>query len=408
MSVFTHKQIILGVTGSIACYKAAYLASRLTQAGAMVDVILTQAAQKFILPLTFQSVTGRRVYTDEALWGAEGHVLHVSLAKKADLILIAPVTAHSIAKLAQGQADNLLSLTVLSAGTTRPLLLAPAMDGQMFHHPATQENLNRLHQQGAMILGPEMGHLASGLVATGRMSEPEQIFRYIRYQFSRSGELRGRKLVVTAGGTQEPIDPVRIITNHSSGKQGVAIAQAALDAGADVTLISPALHLEIPYGATHLLTPTAQQMQEAVLAACQTADALVMAAAVADFRPVNPANHKLKKDAGTPTILLEPNPDILQAVHQQKRDFGYPKMTIGFAAETQDLVRHAQSKLQRKGLDLIVANDVSANDAGFGVDSNRVTLIFADGRQESLQLMSKTAIANYLVQHLALFLGESL
>ncbi len=245
------KNILLGVTGSIAAYKAADLASRLTQAGALVDVILTPAATEFVSPLTFQSVTGRPAFTEEALWGAEAHVLHVGLGHGADLFAVAPATANTVAKLAHGIADNLLVLAALSFGpgtASRPLLIAPAMDAGMLDHPATQENLETLRQRGAVIIGPEVGHLASGLEALGRMTEPNVLLGHIRYLLTRLGPLQGRQVVVTAGGTQEAIDPVRVLTNRSSGKQGYALAQAALDAGAQVTLISTPVSLSAPQG----------------------------------------------------------------------------------------------------------------------------------------------------------------
>jgi phosphopantothenoylcysteine decarboxylase/phosphopantothenate--cysteine ligase len=236
MSVFSGKHILLGVTGSIAAYKAADLASKLMQMEAKVDVILTGGAEKFITPLTFQAVTGRRALTDADLWGGEAHVLHVELGHSADLLAVAPCTANTIAKLAHGQADNLLTITALAANC--PMLIAPAMDGGMFSHPATQENLKVLQSRGVIIVGPAEGHLASGLSGKGRMVEPVEVLGYIRLALAQEGVLSGRKVVVTAGGTQEPIDPVRVITNRSTGKQGYALAQAALDAGGQVTLIT--------------------------------------------------------------------------------------------------------------------------------------------------------------------------
>ena len=391
------KQIILGVSGSIACYKAADLASKLSQAGAKVTAILTQAATQFITPLTFQSVTGQRAYTDADLWGNEAHVLHVGLGHQADLLVIAPATANTLGKLAHGTADDLLSLTALAA--TCPLVLAPAMDGGMFTHPATQANVQILAGRGAILIGPEEGHLASGLVAKGRMTEPLALLGRIRHLLAQQGPLRGKKVVVSAGGTREAVDPVRYLTNHSSGKQGFAIAQAALDAGADVTLITTAA-LPTPSGAHRIDVESAQEMLAAVLQECSTADALVMAAAVADFRPAQVATQKIKKQGDVPTLELTPNPDILAAVAQQRREGNYPRMVVGFAAETQNLLQNAQSKLERKALDLIVANDVSASDAGFAVDTNRVTLLYADGTQESLPLQSKTAVAERVVSEI--------
>jgi phosphopantothenoylcysteine decarboxylase / phosphopantothenate---cysteine ligase len=394
------KKIVLGVTGSIAVYKAADLASKLAQAGAIVDVILTPAATEFISPLTFQSVTGRPAYTDKALWGAEAHVLHVGLGHTADMFVVAPATANTIAKLAHGLADNLLVLTGLSfgAGTPdRPLLVAPAMDGGMLDHPATQQNLDILRQRGAMVIGPEIGHLASGLEARGRMTEPAVLLGHIRYSLTRHGPLRGRHVVVTAGGTQESIDPVRLLTNRSSGKQGYALAQAALDAGAEVTLISAPTHLEVPLGAKLVKAASAAEMETAVLQACSAADALIMAAAVADFKPAKSASHKIKKASGLPVIDLEPTSDILSLVSGKKQRSGNPQVLIGFAAETQDLLSNAAVKLKAKGLDLIVANDVSGPGSGFAGDTNQVTFLYADGQVKPLPLLSKAEVAEMIL-----------
>jgi len=394
------KNILLGVTGSIAAYKAADLASKLTQVGALVDVILTPAATEFVSPLTFQSVTGRPAFTDKALWGAESHVLHVGLGHSADLFAIAPVTANTLAKLAHGIADNLLVLSALSfgAGTLeRPLLLAPAMDGGMLNHPSTQANLELLHSRGAVIIGPETGHLASGLEARGRMAEPAVLLGHIRYLLTRGGPLKGHRVVVTAGGTQEPIDPVRMLTNRSSGKQGYALAQAALDAGAEVTLISAPVALEVPQGAEIIHAASASEMEAAVLKACKIADVLLMAAAVADYRPTWKATQKIKKDSGIPTLALEPTVDILLAVAQHRQKAGTPKLVVGFAAETQDLASNASAKLRAKNLDMIVANDVSSPDSGFSVDTNQVTLLFADGQNVALPVMSKTEVASRVI-----------
>lgn len=398
MTLLADKKILLGVTGSIAAYKAADLASKLAQAGARVDVLLTQAALQFVTPLTFQSVSGRRAYTDTDLWGSDGHVQHIGLGKSADLLLVAPASANTLARLAHGLADNLLTVTALAA--TCPLMLAPAMDGGMFAHPATQANLDVLRQRGAMIVGPAAGHLASGLVGVGRMVEPTELLGQVRLLFARSGPLAGRQVVVTAGGTQEPIDPVRVIANRSSGKQGYALAQAALDLGAAVTLISGPVALAPPAGARLVSVQTAQQMLEAVLQNLPTADALVMAAAVADFRPAAPARQKLKKGSGIPEIRLEHTPDILRSVADYRAIQGRPLCVVGFAAESQDLLENAGAKLSAKRLDLIAANDISAADAGFGVDTNRITLLYPDGQQEPLPLMGKDEAAEQIMLRL--------
>jgi phosphopantothenoylcysteine decarboxylase/phosphopantothenate--cysteine ligase len=392
------KHILLGVTGSIACYKAAELASRLTQSGAQVQVILTAAAQQFVTPLTFQSVTGQRAYVDADLWGSEGHVQHIGLGKSADLLVIAPASANTLAKLAHGTADNLLSVTALAAAC--PLLVAPTMDGGMFMHPATQYNLETLRQRGAVVVGPAQGHLASGLIGIGRMVEPFELLGHIRNLLARAGPLVGRRIVVTAGGTQEPIDPVRSLTNRSSGKQGFALAQAALDLGAEVTLITGPVNLPTPTGALRIDIRTSGEMLEAVMAALQQCDVLVMAAAVADFRPAAPAAHKIKKEMGVPEIHLERTRDILAVVAESKQRTGWPLVTVGFAAESEHLLENAQAKLKAKKLDMIVANDISAADSGFGADTNRVIFLFADGRRENLQLMEKEEVAQSIMDHI--------
>jgi phosphopantothenoylcysteine decarboxylase/phosphopantothenate--cysteine ligase len=401
MTIFTDKHIVLGVTGSIAAFKAADLASKLTQQGALVDVVLTSAAEKFITPLTFQSVTGRRAYTDADLWGGEAHVLHVGMGHSADLLIIAPCTANTIAKLAHGLADNLLAVTALAAAC--PVLVAPAMDGGMFSHPATQDNVHILKERGVLFVGPTEGHLASGLSGVGRMVEPAEVLGHIRLALGRKGPLSGRKAVVTAGGTQEPVDPVRVLTNRSSGKQGFALAQATLDLGAHVVLIATptADGLTPPVGARVIHVTTAKDMQTAVLAESADADLLLMAAAVADFAVTQAAPDKLKKRDGIPQIQLELAPDVLAEVADLKGRKGCPRVTVGFAAESRDLVDNATAKLASKKLDIIAANDISASDAGFGVDTNRVTLLFADGRREELPLSSKSEIADILVARAA-------
>ncbi|MCC6300661.1 MAG: bifunctional phosphopantothenoylcysteine decarboxylase/phosphopantothenate--cysteine ligase CoaBC [Anaerolineales bacterium] len=399
MPVLSNKRIVLGVTGSIAAYKAADLASKLTQAGALVDVILTDAAQKFISPLTFQSVTGRRAYADSDLWGNEAHVLHVGLGHAADLLVLAPCTANTIAKLAHGQSDSLLTVTALAA--TCPLVIAPAMDVGMYDHAATQENLDTLRKRGAYIVEPTEGHLASGLTGKGRLPETPELIGHIRFILGRDGWLAHRKVIVTAGGTQEPLDPVRVLTNKSSGKQGYALAQAALDAGAQVTLITTPTALTPPVGAKIVHVQTAKQMLDAVLSESSDADVLIMAAAVADFRPKTSAKDKIKKEGGIPQIELEGTDDILKAVSSQKGGAKRPPVVVGFAAESRDLLENASNKLKSKGLDMIAANDVSASDAGFSVETNRVTLLFADGRKESLPLMSKIEVAETMIERIA-------
>jgi phosphopantothenoylcysteine decarboxylase / phosphopantothenate---cysteine ligase len=402
MSIFTNKHILLGVTGSIAAYKAADLASKLTQAGAQVDVILSSAAEKFVTPLTFQSVTGRRAFIDSDLWGNEAHVIHVGLGHSTNLLIIAPCTANTIAKLAHGQADTLLTVTALAAQC--PLVIAPAMDGGMYEHPATQENLDTLRKRGVTIIEPASGHLASGLVGVGRLPETAELIGRARLVLGRNGRLAAKKVVITAGGTQEPLDPVRVLTNRSSGKQGYAIAQAALDAGAQVLLVTTPTSLPPPVGAQVIHVETAGQMLEAVLQESAGADALIMAAAVADFRPKTIADNKIKKEGGIPQIELEATEDILKTVAASGVDGKRPRVVAGFAAESQSLLENAVIKLQSKNLDLIAANDISAKDAGFAVENNRITLLFKDGHREALSLMSKNEVAEIIIERIAALL----
>lgn len=389
------KKVLLGVTGSIAAYKAAEIASQLTQIGAIVDVVLTESAVKFITPLTFQSVTGRKAYVDADLWGGEGHVTHVGLGRAADLLLIAPVSANTLARLAYGFGDNLLSLTALACHC--PIMLAPAMDVGMFEHPATQASVKILEQRGVHFIGPAEGHLASGLVGVGRMVEPVEVIGAARWLLSRKGPLTGKKVVVTAGGTREPIDPVRLITNRSSGKQGYAIAQAAQDAGADVTLISTT-NLPAPTNSTFIQVQTVAEMHAVVMKEATGTDLLVMAAAPADFRPARKASDKIKKEKGLPAIDMVPTIDILLAVAEERGKSGWPKKVIGFAAESRDLLDNASAKLKRKHLDMIVANDISQPDSGFEVDMNRVTFIYSDGTADPQPKMNKQEVAEAIIK----------
>lgn len=402
MNPLQGKRIVLGVSGSVAAYKAADLASKLTQAGALVDVILSEGAERFVTPLTFASLTGRKARA--SLWEDDAHVIHVGLGEGADLLVIAPCTANTLAKLAAGQADNLLTLTALAARC--PVLVAPAMDGGMFEHPATQANLQTLRQRGVQILGPAKGRMASGLVGLGRMLEPAEILGHIRLALSRNGPLAGKHVVVSAGGTQEPLDPVRYLTNRSSGKQGFALAQAALDLGARVSLVvgATAAALSTPTGAERTDVQTAAQMAEAVLGLSREADVLIMAAAVADFRPRQVQAHKIKKGA-LPRLELEHTQDILMAVAEQRWRVGRPAVVVGFAAESERLLENAQDKLERKGLSMIVANDISAPDAGFAVDTNRVSLVLPGGVVEHLPLMTKDEVAGEVLRRVVSLLG---
>jgi phosphopantothenoylcysteine decarboxylase/phosphopantothenate--cysteine ligase len=399
MNLLPGKRILLGVSGGIAAYKAAALSSRLVQGGALLDVVMTEAARQFITPLTFQALTQRSVYTDMFAIPAGENIPHIKLAKEADLLIIAPATANTLAKLAVGLADNLL--TAVALATDAPLLLAPAMETGMWGHQATQANVATLVERGATIVGPATGRLASGRSGAGRMAEPDEIVEMAQVVLARGGTLAGRRVVVTAGGTREPIDPVRLITNRSSGKMGYALALSARDRGAQVTLIATLTPWPEPLGVEVVRVETALQMRQAVLDALPGSDALVMAAAVADYRPETAAQQKIKKGEESLTLRLVRNPDILAEVAGEREATGHPRVVVGFAAETANLLENARAKLEKKRLDLIVANDVSAADSGFAVDTNRVTLLSADGGVEALPLLSKAEVAERVMDKVA-------
>ena len=388
---------MLGVTGSIAVYKVVELARRLTQAGATVQVIMTPGAVKFVQPLTFQALTYRPVEVEMFGTFDDRAAGHVAMGQQADLIVIAPATAHTLARLAGGFADDLLGTTVLAAHA--PIVVAPAMETHMWSDPATIANVETLQARGMTIVEPESGELASGLVGQGRLASLERIEAALADALRRSTALAGRHVVVTAGPTLEPIDPVRVISNRSSGKMGYAVAAAALAAGARVTLISGPTALRAPAGATVVPVETAAELQAAVLAALPDADAVVMAAAIADYRPAEVAARKLKKqDTGAElTIRLIQNPDVLKAIVAARRP---GTLVVGFKAETGDATGPAARMRRDKGLDLVVANDVSEPGSGFGSDTDRVTLVSLDGA-ESLPLLSKTEVARRIVAKLA-------
>lgn len=387
--VLKDRSIVLGVTGGIAAYKAAALCSHLVQAGAVVDVILTDAAREFVAPLTFQALTHRPVITDMFALLAETEIGHVTLARRAELIIIAPLTANTLAKLAMGLADNMLTCTVLAA--TAPLLLAPAMESHMWANPLTQDNLTRLcAQRDVTVIGPKEGRLASGASGVGRMAEPEEILDAARWVLARSGPLAGRRVVVTAGGTREPLDPIRFLGNRSSGQMGYALARAARDRGARVTLITTTGQPP-PFGVEGVAVETAAEMGEAVLGRLPETDLLLMAAAVADYRPAAVAEHKIKKSETERTVTLVRTIDILSQVAERRRA---DQVIVGFAAETEDLIVHAQDKLHRKKLDLIVANDARQ---AMGAAENQVVLLSADGRVEELPLLPKEEVAHRIL-----------
>ena len=386
------RSVVLGVSGSIAAYKAADLASKLVQAGAVVDVILTDAAQQFVTPFTFRSLTGRPVYTNMFEPATDAGEEHVALARRADLVVVAPATATTLARFAYGLADDMLALTVLA--TQAPVLVAPAMDSQMWQAAATQANVSTLRNRDFVFIGPESGRLASGHTGAGRMSEPEKILGAAKYELAKLGDLAGRHLVISAGGTREPIDPVRVITNRSSGKMGYALAEAARDRGARVTLVSTEPSLPLPYGVELAPVESVAEMRQAVLAACAAADVLIMAAAMSDFRLAEAAEQKLKKGEGGMVLPLVKNESFFPEVPSSV-------VKVAFAAETENLIENALRKpLSHGPLDLIVANDVSAADAGFGVDTNRVVIIDAAGGQQELPLLTKYEVAHHILDRL--------
>ncbi|MGD1992381.1 MAG: bifunctional phosphopantothenoylcysteine decarboxylase/phosphopantothenate--cysteine ligase CoaBC [Anaerolineae bacterium] len=405
--ILKDRRIVLGITGGISAYKVCSLASSLTQAGAQVDVVMTEAATRFVAPLTFEALTGRPAYTSMWETGGEAlptHIAHVGLAHAADLLVIAPATANTMAKLANGLADNLLSTLALAARC--PILLVPAMDVGMWSNPATQANVDRLRQRGVKFAGPAWGRMASGLEGEGRMIEPDEILGHVRLVFGRDGPLAGKKVVVTAGPTREPVDPVRFLSNPSSGRQGFALAQAAVDRGAKVTLVTGPVALPTPVGVQRIDVTTAEAMRETVLAACLGADALIMAAAVADYQPAETAPQKIKKGEGERILRLARTPDVLAAVAAKRSETGFPSVVVGFAAESRDLIANARAKLEAKGLDLIVANDITARDAGFGAETNRVVVIDREGNTEELPLMRKSAVAVAILDHVVSILDQ--
>ncbi len=397
--MLTNKTVVLGITGSIAAYKAADIASKLVQEGARVKAVMTKSATEFIAPLTLRSLTSSPVATDMFELASEYSVEHIALADEADAVVIAPATANIIARLAAGIADDILSCTVLA--TEAPVIIAPAMHTNMFQNPVTQDNLAKLKARGFTIIEPEHGHLASGATGTGRLADAEKIMGTIKQVLGRSGDLAGKGIVVTAGGTQEAIDPVRFIGNRSSGKMGYAMAEAARDRGARVTLVTAPTALPDPAGIEVIHITSAIEMKKAVTKATAQTDALIMAAAVADYQPESKAKEKIKKEAtGTGlTLGLVRTPDTLAEV---KGNF----IRVGFAAESENLVANAREKLEKKQVDLFVANDITATDSGFAVDTNKVTLISRDGKVEDLPLMTKREVADRVLDRVAGLLGK--
>jgi len=392
------KSVVLGVTGSIAAYKAVELASQLTQAGARVEVIMTEAATEFIAPLTFRNITGKPVVTKMFELASEYSVEHVALAEAADVVVIAPATADIIARIAVGIADDMLCCTVLA--TKAPIIVAPAMHAAMYDNQVTQDNLAKLKAHGFIIVGPDYGRLASGGIGLGRLVDVNEILGTICQVLGRTRDLAGRRIVVTAGGTQEPVDPVRCLTNRSSGKMGYALAEAARDRGAKVVLVSAPTALPKPVGVDVVNVGTAQEMYEAVKKAVVKTHALIMAAAVADYRPKKVSKGKIKRErASSLTLELERTPDILTEV---KGKF----LRVGFAAESENLVANAKGKLDKKQLDLIVANDIMARGSGIGADTNQVVIIDRKGKVEKLPLLPKREVADRILDRIAEFLAK--
>lgn len=384
------QSIVLGVTGGIAVYKAVELCRLFIKAGAEVRVVMTEAAKEFVTPLTFQTLTGNRVYDQLFIGSDRFSVEHVGLAQEANLIVLAPATANTIGKIANGIADNLLTTTVMAAKC--PILVAPAMNTKMYENPIQLANLNKLESYNYAIVGPDQGELACGDSGRGRMSSPQDIFAMACRLLLQKKAWQGRRLLVTAGPTREPLDPVRFLTNYSSGKMGYAIAQAAAALGAAVTLVSGPVKLTPPYGVELVSVTTAQEMYEAVLARFDNTDVVISAAAVADYRPSTISAQKIKK-SGELVVSLTRNPDILAALGQIKKQ----QILVGFAAETENLRENALAKLKRKNLELIVANDILQEGAGFAVDTNIVRLYYRDGREQQLGKLAKREVANILL-----------
>jgi phosphopantothenoylcysteine decarboxylase/phosphopantothenate--cysteine ligase len=388
--------VLLGVSGGIAAYKAALVARLLNAAGADVTAVMTEAATRFIGPDTFSALTGEPAHT--SLWESPGEVLHVRLAREAEVALVVPATANVLAKLAHGHADDLLSATLLEA--TCPLVIAPAMHSGMWEHPATQRNIGILLARGVISVGPSTGPLAHGDEGIGRLAEPEEIVAAVRGAFAPQ-DLAGRRLLVTSGPTHEPIDPVRFVGNRSTGKMGAALAAEALGRGAAVTVVlGPGA--SVPPGVEVVSVQTAEEMRDAVAARFDDVDAVVMAAAVADFRPKAIAHQKLKKDAGVPELILEPTPDILRELGERRRD----QVLVGFAAETEDLEKAGREKLESKHLDLVVVNLVGRADTGFGADTSEAMLLAVTGDDVPLRRWTKRELARAVVDRVVALLDS--
>lgn len=393
MTLLQGKKIVLGVTGGIAVYKAVDLVSRLRKAGCEVRVVMTEHAQQFVTPLTFKEISGNAVATSMWNGNQEFNVEHIALANWADAFLVAPATANILAKMAYGLADDLLSTTLLASQA--PIVVCPAMNTGMYQNPATQENIAKLQERGITVMPPAVGHLACGTSGAGRLPEPQQIVEFMSAFFAgREGDLRGLRVLVTAAGTREPIDPVRYVGNRSSGKMGYAVAKMAAERGADVLLISGPSALAVPPNVRVVKVETTNEMLEACLAAYGDVDIVIKAAAVADYRPRDVADQKIKKKTDDAlTVVMDKNPDILKTLGAKKEQ----QVLVGFAAETQNLLANAREKVVKKNLDMIVANDVTAAGAGFNSDTNIVKFLFANGEVRELEQMPKVDVANKIL-----------
>ncbi len=390
---YNGRKVVLGVSGGIACYKAVELVRLLVRDGFAVQVVMTRAAAEFVTPLTFQTLSGRPVATETFNLTQESEIGHINLADWADLFVIAPATANVIGKISCGIADDLLTTVVMA--TQAPLLLAPAMNIHMYENPIVQENLRKLRRIGYQIMAPAEGYLACGYEGKGRLPEPSSILEEIK-RLLKKKDLGGERILITAGPSREPLDPVRYFSNRSSGKMGYALARVALRRGAEVMLVSGPTALDPPTGAQLIRVSTASEMRQAVHDAFQWCTAVIMAAAVADFRPVEVLTRKIKRGQGVLEVRLEPNPDILQELGANKNG----RMLVGFAAETEELLANAEKKLREKNLDMIVANDVTAEGSGFDGDTNIATIVDRDGISRALPLMSKEELADHIYDHL--------
>ncbi|MFZ3131862.1 MAG: bifunctional phosphopantothenoylcysteine decarboxylase/phosphopantothenate--cysteine ligase CoaBC [Desulfosporosinus sp.] len=397
--MLTERKILVGITGGIAAYKAAEVVRRLHKLHAQVHVAMTKSATEFITPLTLRSLSSNPVYLDlfdePKLWNVE----HIALAEHVDAVIVAPATANILAKMATGLADDFLSTVLLAARA--PIFVAPAMNHAMYHHPATQVNLALLKERGVHVIGPDTGFQACGTDGDGRMSEPAEIVESLTRFFAGLAWLKGKKALVTAGGTQEPLDPVRYLGNRSSGRMGYAIAQALQEAGAETILVSAPTDLQTPHGVSRISVQTALEMYDAVLGLFPEMDVVIKAAAVADYRPSVEAEQKIKKTGTSCTLELVPNPDILAELGRKKTS----QVLIGFAAETENLLANATQKMQKKNVDLLVANDVTKPGAGFGSPTNIVSFLFPDGRRIDFPQLSKLEVARHLVREIARLLG---